>query len=118
MDQLEQKQELEQIEEVDVDAFAENWYPKVLFKPIEYCVKFENKDEFVNMGLLIDLQELLAQHAGTEDVDWFIEYSYHKDADHGIKVYCEELGWMVMVKLLDPENRLLPKIKRIEKRIR
>jgi hypothetical protein len=60
----------------------------------------------------------LEEHCGEEEKDWFIVDTIDEKADYGIQIYCEHVGWMVMVKLLDPDNIMLPKIKRIEKRIR
>jgi len=108
----------EQIEEIEVNPYEAEWAPFTFYKPLEYRVLFENKDEFVNIGLLNKLRELLEQHLGEEDVDYFIEYRYRKDAEYSIELYSESVGWMVMTKLLDPDNNTLPRIKRVEKRVR
>jgi hypothetical protein len=114
----EQKEQPEQIEEIEVNPYDAGWAPFSLYKPLEYRVLFENKDEFVNIGLLNKLRDLLEQHLGEEDVDYFIQYTYSKNADHSIELYSEGVGWMVMTKLMDPDNNTLPRILRVEKRVR
>jgi hypothetical protein len=109
--------QIEQVEETEVSPYEARWTPFTIYKPIEYRILFENKTEFQNMGLLNQLRDLLEQHLGVEDEDFFIEYRYSKDAEYGIQLYTEGVGWMVMMKLADPDNTL-PAIKRIEKRIR
>jgi hypothetical protein len=107
----------EQVEETEVSPYDAGWTPFTFYKPIEYRILFENKTEFQNMGLLNKLRGILDTHLGVEDEDYFIDYTFNEHAEYGIQLYTEGVGWMVMMKLVDPDNEL-PAIKRIEKRIR
>jgi hypothetical protein len=101
----------------DVDAFAARWHVQSLFADINYRVLFENKNEFANAFLIGDASELLDQY-GTENKDWFIDYSFNERDEYGVEIYCKDLSWMVMTKLMDPEHEVLPKIMKIETRLR
>lgn len=113
----EEQVEEKPVVEIEVNPYEAKWKPYTVYKPLEYRILFENKTEFQNMGLLNQLRDILEQHLGVEEQDYFIEYWYDANAEFGIELYTESIGWMVMMKLVDPDQGL-PEIKRIEKRVR
>lgn len=118
MDQPEDKKEEIKIENVEVNPFDEYWDPRSLFKDIQYRLLFENKNEFYNNYLAGELEDLMNSQCGEEGKDWFIRYEFNSNAEYGIELYCQNTGWMILTKLVNPEHEALPKIKRIEKRNR
>lgn len=117
-DETAEKKEERKVEHVDVNPWDEHWLPKTLYKDIQYRLRFENKNEFYNNYLFFELEELMNAQCGEEGKDWFLVYEFNEGADFGIDLYCQNTGWMILTKLVNPDHEALPKILRIEKRNR
>ena len=105
-------------EHVDVNPFDEHWDARSLFKDIQYRVLFENGNDFHNTYLNDQIAELMEAQLGDDGKEWFTRFLFDETSDYGIELYCQNAGWLVLTKIMSPDHELLPKIRRVERRIR